>query len=167
MNPISTLFFLSSESLFLWGCLYSWSYSILCLTGTVSVYLGLGFPYCHHGWNTKVKKAMWAFKIHHYNCKMFSLIILFLRFTHILECIVVRFILVLLISILWIYHSDFKHSIVNGHMGFHFFWFCYLSKAAVNLPVQTLYGYIKVLFQGKLLKVYSRAKVQMPNRGSR
>ena len=48
-----------------------------------------------------------------------------------------------------------------------FFWFCYLSKAAVNLPVQTLYGYIKVLFQGELLKVYSRAKVQMPNRGSR
>ena len=49
----------------------------LCLTGTVSVYLGLGFPYCHHGWNTKAKKAMWAFKIHHYNRKMFSLIIFF------------------------------------------------------------------------------------------
>ena len=77
LNSISTLFFLSAESLFLCGCLHSWSYSILCLTGTVSVYLGLGFPYYHHGWNTKVKKALWAFKIHHYNHKIFSLMVFF------------------------------------------------------------------------------------------
>lgn len=39
------------------------------------------------------------------------------------------------------------------------FWFCYVSKAAAWLTCQTLYGYIKILFQGDLLNVYSRAKV--------
>ena len=37
--------------------------------------------------------------------------------------------------------------------------FCYSSKAAINLPVQTLCGYIRALLQGEILKVYSGAKV--------
>lgn len=37
--------------------------------------------------------------------------------------------------------------------------FFYPSKAAINLPVQPLCGYIRALLQGEILKIYSRAKV--------
>ena len=77
---------------------------------------------------------------------MFLLIIMFSWFIHVVACISTAFLyMARYYSIVWLYHTLFTHSSVDGHWGW-FYFLAFINNAAMNISTQpSMWTYFKFL----------------------